>query len=728
MQFQDRYKYNPHIDLLGKGGFARVYRATDTLLDRVVAVKVFNVADSGHYTVLEEIKKVIRYEHPNLLRYYDVAILENTNAFGENEVLQVGIMEYANGGDLKTFAQKNPNSPLLYKLLQQVLSGLGFLHNKGIIHRDLKPQNILLTEENGTFTAKISDFGISRHIDTNTNSASMTIGTIEYMAPEQFSPNKYGIEGKVSTNVDLWSFGIMVHELIADVPPFGHRGGDTTAEQIMSSILSADLPKEVDDIREPYQSVIKKCLVADAKQRIKTATELISYFEGAVQSPPVQTNSGNQINLETQVLNNFLDLQVGEGAEIPKVVGSENETQVLESNNRFPNDIPTPSPENELQQEQVSDIEVYSKFNLIIITLACLFLFFAFPFVGSHLFKGSVIAVFLTSILALGALFGVFFFAATFVFKYWIKPSGRTNKYSMITAIVIFLISGIFSFKYYFPNFGTTDQSVYSSVDQWYKEKKYDLILRTLKDSVNLQLASISVKAVNHYTLAMLGKGDTLAAIPYLTKSVESGSTDFTYLLGELYFSGKYLTKNYAKAKQYFEALPNDSRAQTMLGNIYLMGLGVDMNYEKAIPYYKQAAGNGNSVAMYSLGLAYFNGAGVKKNLQEAKKWFDAVVQKNDNIEAVRSAKTELEKISFYGVWNTADWQIEFAAEKIRLVNKSKKQTYIGSWKVSGNSFSATYAGKGTDSLTWNAKIIEFSKDKLVLQDKEGKNVFRKVL
>lgn len=727
MQFQDRYKYNPQTDLLGKGGFARVYRATDTLLERVVAVKVFNTTDSGHYTVLEEIKKVIKFEHPNLLRYYDVAILENTNAFGESEVLQVGIMEYANGGDLKTFAQKNPNSPLLYKLLQQVLNGLEFLHNKGIIHRDLKPQNILLVEENGAFTAKISDFGISRLVDTHTNSASMTIGTIEYMAPEQFSPNKYGIEGKVSTNVDLWSFGIMVHELITDVPPFGHRSGNTTAEQIMSSILSADLPKEVDDIREPYQSVIKRCLVADAKQRIKTATELISYFEGAIQTPSVQANPGNDNNLETQVLDNFLDVDRKQETEHPKFPDNQNETQVLERNHRFQDDAPVPSAENKVEDEP-GDTGAYSKSNLTIFTLACLFLCFAFLFVGTHYFKGSTIALFIVLPLGLGALFGGLFFIATFVFKYWIKPSGHNLRYRTITAIVLFLICSIFSFIYYFSNSKNADQNLYISVDQLYKEKKYDAILHTLKDSVDLQSANISVKAFNYYTLALLGKRDTLAAIPYITRSVSSGSTNFSYLLGELYFNGKHLRKNYAKAKQYFEVLPNDARAQTMLGNMYLMGLGVVLNYDKAIPYYRRAADSGNSVAMYSLGLAYFNGAGVKKNLQEAKKWFDAAVQKNDDKEVVRLAKIELEKISFYGVWDTTNWQIEFTTQGIRLVNKSQKQTYVGSWKVEGNSLSATYAGRGTDSLTWKAKIIEFSNDKLVLQDKDGNNVLRKVL
>ena len=280
MLLQSRYEYEPKKDLLGKGGFARVYKARDTLLERHVAIKIFNSSGKDQYTVLNEIKKVIQFEHPNLLRYYDVILIEQENSLGETERLEIGVMEYANAGDLKQFAIKHPNSPLLFKFLRQVLTALEYLHKKGIIHRDLKAQNILLIEEHGELTAKLSDFGISKDTNTGTNSASMMVGTIEYMAPEQFSPQKYGIDGKISSNVDLWSFGIMVHELITQTTPFGSRDGNTTAEQIMSSILSTEQPKDFDKLPEPYRTVVKKCLVANAKERIRKASELIQYFEG----------------------------------------------------------------------------------------------------------------------------------------------------------------------------------------------------------------------------------------------------------------------------------------------------------------------------------------------------------------------------------------------------------------------------------------------------------------
>ncbi len=291
MRLQSRYEYDPERDLLGKGGFARVYRARDELLHREVALKVFNASGKHGYTVLDEIRKVIQLEHPNLLRYYDVLLLEQANALGEKEQLQIGVMEYANGGDLKGYARANPGSPMLIKLLKQVLLGLEYLHGKGIIHRDLKAANILLVlDDKGEPTAKISDFGISKDMGAGQQSSSMMVGTIEYMAPEQFSPAKYGIDGKVGTNVDLWAFGVMVHELLLDSTPFGGRDGDTTVEQIMASILSTEQPKDIERLPEPYRSVVKRCLVANAKERIRKAAELIEYLEG-MPSPKPQAST-----------------------------------------------------------------------------------------------------------------------------------------------------------------------------------------------------------------------------------------------------------------------------------------------------------------------------------------------------------------------------------------------------------------------------------------------------
>jgi formylglycine-generating enzyme required for sulfatase activity/serine/threonine protein kinase len=294
MKIQDRYEYEPTTDLLGRGGFARVYRARDTLLHRDVALKVFSDTGGQRGSVLDEIRKVIGLEHPNLLRYYDVVLLETENHLGEKEQTQIGIMELANAGDLKQFARANPGSPLLFKLLKDVLQGLEYLHLNGIIHRDIKAQNVLLVEKNGQLTAKISDFGISKDTGAGGNNSSMMMGTIEYMAPEQFAPAKYGIDGKIASNLDLWSFGIMVHELLTDTTPFGNRDGDTTVEQILAQILATELPQDIERLPEPYRSVVRKCLVTNARERIRKASELLGYFDGPVATAPAAPASDGE--------------------------------------------------------------------------------------------------------------------------------------------------------------------------------------------------------------------------------------------------------------------------------------------------------------------------------------------------------------------------------------------------------------------------------------------------
>src|SRR5215217_6569021 len=162
MDFQERYEFNPKTDLIGKGGFSKVYKATDTLLERPVALKFFTGNLGDKYQVLNEIRKVIRFEHPNLCKYYDVAVLTSKNVLGEPERIEVGIMEYIDAGNFKTFTKKNPQH--VDKLLVDVLRGLAFLHKHGIAHRDLKPQNILIKIVDDEPVSKITDFGISKLI------------------------------------------------------------------------------------------------------------------------------------------------------------------------------------------------------------------------------------------------------------------------------------------------------------------------------------------------------------------------------------------------------------------------------------------------------------------------------------------------------------------------------------------------------------------------------------
>ena len=274
MNFQERYQYDAQKDLLGKGGFSTVYLAKDKLLDRFVALKFFKNQDLHKYDVLTEIRKVIQLEHPNITRYYDVVTLENRTVHGEIEKLQVGIMEYINGGDIATFLKKYPNQ--FDNLIRQVLQGMQYLHDNNIIHRDLKPQNILIKNQDGVCTAKITDFGISKVVDSNSTSSHGLLGTLAYMSPEQLDPKNYGIDGKISTNLDFWSFGILLYGLLTNTHPFIDNNSNT-AEQILRNILMADISSKINTVESPiYRAMLEKCLVKDANKRVKSAYDLLN--------------------------------------------------------------------------------------------------------------------------------------------------------------------------------------------------------------------------------------------------------------------------------------------------------------------------------------------------------------------------------------------------------------------------------------------------------------------
>jgi serine/threonine protein kinase len=286
-EFRERYQYDPEKDLLGTGGFGRVYRARDVRLDRWVALKVFSRDVPQQYDLINEIKRAISLSHRNICRYYDAEVLRGIDALGDSQEIQVGIMEFLVGGTIDEFLKNNPKYQK--ELLTDVLCGLNYLHlhQPPIIHRDLKPSNVLIGFEDALPVAKITDFGISKSPNVSGARVSVAgLGTYAYMAPEQLNPAKFGINGKIQCNLDLWSFGAMTVELLTGEAPFGADEAGGSTGQIIERIFRGLSPEDLSKFDEPYRTVLRRCLVLNARERAQSAAELIPLLERPKETPP----------------------------------------------------------------------------------------------------------------------------------------------------------------------------------------------------------------------------------------------------------------------------------------------------------------------------------------------------------------------------------------------------------------------------------------------------------
>ena len=197
-EFQQRYVYNLLTDKLGEGGFGTVFKAYDTYRDRWVALKIAKVyPEHENMRLKREMEMVAGLPvHPNIAYYEECYTF--TQMDGEYDF---GILQYYEEGNLLQLlgrdAARHVSTRQKTAILTQILEGIDFLHNNGIIHRDLKPQNILIAKRpDGEYIPKITDFGISKLLDTDKKSvfsnSLIGAGTLAYSSPEQLGEYEIG--------------------------------------------------------------------------------------------------------------------------------------------------------------------------------------------------------------------------------------------------------------------------------------------------------------------------------------------------------------------------------------------------------------------------------------------------------------------------------------------------------------------------------------------------------
>ena len=197
-------------ELIGSGGMANVYKATDLLENRLVAVKILREECRGNEDLVRrfknESKAISVLDHPNIVKVYDVSVTDK---------LQFIVMEYIDGITLKEYMEYRAQ-PLTYKetlhFITQVLAALQHAHEKGIVHRDIKPQNIMLLADS---TIKVMDFGIARFSRSeNQTMTDKAIGSVHYISPEQAKGDT------TDAKADIYSVGVMMYEMLSGKLPF----------------------------------------------------------------------------------------------------------------------------------------------------------------------------------------------------------------------------------------------------------------------------------------------------------------------------------------------------------------------------------------------------------------------------------------------------------------------------------------------------------------------------
>lgn len=260
---------------LGQGGMATVYKAYHQRLDRHVAIKVLHAVfkddDSFLRRFTREAQVVARLEHSNIVPVYD---------FADHEGYPYLVMRFVQGETLKErLNQGTLSTQEMIRIASHVAAGLDHAHKQGVLHRDIKPSNILLTPGGGVF---IADFGLARITQSgeSTLSQDMIMGTPQYISPEQ-AKGTVDLDGRT----DIYSFGIILYEMVTGRVPFA---ADTGYSVIHAQIFDAPpLPSSLNDKISPaLELVLLKVLSKDPADRYATAGEFIAAFKAALHDAP----------------------------------------------------------------------------------------------------------------------------------------------------------------------------------------------------------------------------------------------------------------------------------------------------------------------------------------------------------------------------------------------------------------------------------------------------------
>ncbi|MCR5824731.1 MAG: Stk1 family PASTA domain-containing Ser/Thr kinase [Lachnospiraceae bacterium] len=274
----ERYEIKEQI---GSGGMADVYRAIDSRLNRLVAVKILKAEFSDDKNFISrfknEAKSAAGLSHPNIVSVYDV---------GDDHGLHYIVMELVEGITLKKFIEKKGRLEVreAVGISIQIAQGMEAAHEHGIIHRDIKPQNNMISRDG---KVKVADFGIAKVVSSDTYTQN-AVGSVHYLSPEQARGGYY------DERSDIYSLGVTLYEMLTGQLPFG---GDSNVSVALKHIQTEARPAKelVPSIPFSLDRVIQKCMQKHPENRYSSASDLIIDLKHSITNPDgdfVRINTG----------------------------------------------------------------------------------------------------------------------------------------------------------------------------------------------------------------------------------------------------------------------------------------------------------------------------------------------------------------------------------------------------------------------------------------------------
>jgi serine/threonine protein kinase len=285
---------------IGRGAMGVVFKATDSVLQRAVAVKTVNMAmekdhaDKYEARFYQEARAAGALNHPNIVTVYD--------AGKAGDVVYMA-MEYIQGVELRSLLVEGQSMGVsqAISIAAQVAEGLGYAHAQGVVHRDIKPANIMVVSDG---PVKITDFGIARmRASADLTQTGVMLGSPKYMSPEQV------IGKRADHRSDIFSLGVILYEMLTGAAPFA--GENVTALMYQIVNFAPPAPSSVNrQVPEMLDFVVAKMLAKPLEERYQDARELakdLRECERALSGPVSTTLAGRPVGLASGTQHEFLD-------------------------------------------------------------------------------------------------------------------------------------------------------------------------------------------------------------------------------------------------------------------------------------------------------------------------------------------------------------------------------------------------------------------------------------